>query len=142
VSSRGVHETEEENDQKKVHGRVQAGSRSPRGDAGRALRRGRSSKPWRGREPSPRLATPLFGHSSSGSPRARRDTRRGAQATAACERSIEAGARQLKKSHCLLREGQLVQPFEFIHAEKANHSIAMMCKVFDVSRSGYYAWTE
>src|SRR5690606_3805535 len=50
VSSRGVHETEEENDQKKVHGRVQAGSRSPRGDAGRAHRRGRSSKPWRDRK--------------------------------------------------------------------------------------------
>ena len=30
--------------------------------------------------------------------------------------------------------------FEFIHAEKANHSVTLMCDVLEVSTSGYYAW--
>jgi putative transposase len=30
--------------------------------------------------------------------------------------------------------------FRFIEAEKANHKIATMCRVLEVSRSGYYAW--
>jgi putative transposase len=30
--------------------------------------------------------------------------------------------------------------FRFIDAEKANHKIATMCRVLEVSRSGYYAW--
>ena len=30
--------------------------------------------------------------------------------------------------------------FEFIGAKKAEHSVSRMCKVLDVSRSGYYAW--
>ncbi|MGH2908445.1 MAG: IS3 family transposase [Solirubrobacteraceae bacterium] len=30
--------------------------------------------------------------------------------------------------------------FGFIEAEKANHKIATMCRVLQVSRSGYYAW--
>ena len=30
--------------------------------------------------------------------------------------------------------------FRFIHAEKANHSVSVMCQVLEVSRSGYYAW--
>lgn len=32
--------------------------------------------------------------------------------------------------------------FRFIHAEKANHTIAMMCAVLGVSRSGYHAWAS
>jgi putative transposase len=32
--------------------------------------------------------------------------------------------------------------FEFIHAEKANFPIAMLCRVLEVSRSGYYQWAE
>jgi putative transposase len=30
--------------------------------------------------------------------------------------------------------------FRFIEAEKANHRVATMCRVLEVSRSGYYAW--
>ncbi len=32
--------------------------------------------------------------------------------------------------------------FEFIQAEKANHAVAMMCRLLEVSRSGYYAWIQ
>jgi putative transposase len=32
--------------------------------------------------------------------------------------------------------------FEFIHAEKANFPITMLCRVLEVSRSGYYQWVE
>ncbi len=30
----------------------------------------------------------------------------------------------------------------FIEQEKANHSVKLMCRVLEVSRSGYYAWCE
>ena len=30
--------------------------------------------------------------------------------------------------------------FTFIAAKKAEHSIKIMCRVLEVSRSGYYAW--
>jgi putative transposase len=33
-----------------------------------------------------------------------------------------------------------VRVFELIHAEKANHTIAQMCRLLGVSRSGYHAW--
>jgi putative transposase len=33
-----------------------------------------------------------------------------------------------------------VTVFGFVLARKAEHSIAMMCRVLDVSRSGYHAW--
>lgn len=32
--------------------------------------------------------------------------------------------------------------FEFIHAEKATYSVASLCRSLEVSRGGYYAWTE
>ncbi len=32
--------------------------------------------------------------------------------------------------------------YRFIAAEKAVHSIAIMCRVLKVSRSGYHAWTR
>jgi len=35
-----------------------------------------------------------------------------------------------------------VSVFRFIAAEKACHSIAIMCRVLKVSRSGYHAWTR
>ena len=32
--------------------------------------------------------------------------------------------------------------FTFIHAEKANHAVRMLCRVLLVSPSGYYAWRK
>lgn len=32
--------------------------------------------------------------------------------------------------------------FEFVEREKVNHAIAMLCRVLDVSSSGYYAWCK
>ncbi len=32
--------------------------------------------------------------------------------------------------------------FGFVLARKAEHSIAMMCRVLNVSRSGYHAWAQ
>ena len=32
--------------------------------------------------------------------------------------------------------------FRFIDAERANHSVVLMCQVLGVSRSGYYAWAR
>ena len=32
--------------------------------------------------------------------------------------------------------------FRFILTEKASHSITIMCRVLEVSRSGYHAWTR
>lgn len=32
--------------------------------------------------------------------------------------------------------------YEFIEAEKARHSIVLLCQVLQVSRSGYYAWRQ
>ena len=32
--------------------------------------------------------------------------------------------------------------FEFIHAEKANFPVSVLCSVLQVSRSGFYAWTQ
>ena len=45
----------------------------------------------------------------------------------------------LKLGGGLLREGKLVR-FEFIHTEKANFPIQILCRVLEVSRSGYYRW--
>jgi transposase InsO family protein len=41
----------------------------------------------------------------------------------------------------LLRQGDGVK-FALIDAEKAQHSIARLCALLDVSRGGYYAWRE
>ena len=32
--------------------------------------------------------------------------------------------------------------FRFIEVEKANHAVSTMCRVLEVSRSGYYAWSS
>jgi putative transposase len=35
-----------------------------------------------------------------------------------------------------------VSAFRFITSEKASHSITIICRVLEVSRSGYHAWTR
>ena len=47
----------------------------------------------------------------------------------------------LKKGSSLLCQGKL-RPYELIDAQKAQFPIALMCKVLNVSRSGYYAWCQ
>jgi len=44
----------------------------------------------------------------------------------------------------LLREGERdpVRIFGFIAAKRAEHSIKLMCRVLEVSRSGYHAWAR
>ena len=32
--------------------------------------------------------------------------------------------------------------YRFVAAEKASHSITIMCRVLEVSRSGYHAWRQ
>ena len=59
------------------------------------------------------------------------------------EPGVAQGTRDPEKSRSLLRQGDSLDPvrvFEFIHAEKANHRIAVMCRLLGVSRSGYHAW--
>ena len=38
--------------------------------------------------------------------------------------------------------GAGVAVYRFIEQEKANHSVKRMCRVLEVSKSGYYAWRE
>ena len=45
----------------------------------------------------------------------------------------------LKKSRGLLREGECVR-FAFIQTEKAPYSVRAMCRLLEVSPSGFYAW--
>ena len=52
---------------------------------------------------------------------------------------LAGGARHLKKSRGLLREAEPVR-FRFIAAEKASHSVTILCRCLQVTRSGFYAW--
>ncbi|MCC7179925.1 MAG: IS3 family transposase [Acidobacteria bacterium] len=45
----------------------------------------------------------------------------------------------LKKAGGLLREAEPVR-FRFIAAEKAEHSLTILCRCLEVTRSGFYAW--
>src|SRR5712692_5990094 len=64
---------------------------------------------------------------------------RGVGAAAQRESRAAGGARHPKKSGGLLREAEPVR-FRFIAAEKAEHSITILCRCLRVTRSGFYAW--
>src|SRR5690606_23089404 len=49
------------------------------------------------------------------------------------------GARDSKKGHSLLRE-RIGLRFSFIDNEKKAYPLNLLCKVMQVSRSGYYHW--
>ncbi|MDP9441241.1 MAG: IS3 family transposase [Actinomycetota bacterium] len=58
-------------------------------------------------------------------------------------RILEQEREILKKAGGLVRQGDRLDPvtgFEFVKAHQAEHSVATMCRVLGVSRSGYYAW--
>ena len=64
-------------------------------------------------------------------------------ATSAGEPNSPRRAGNPKKSGGLLRQGARAEPvaaIRFIAAEKAHHSIKVMCRVLGVSRAGFYAW--
>ena len=52
---------------------------------------------------------------------------------------VARGARDLKKSGGLLRQGKRVR-FAWIHVEKATYAVRRLCRVLAVTPSGYYAW--
>ncbi|MFH1811682.1 MAG: IS3 family transposase [Pseudomonadota bacterium] len=54
-------------------------------------------------------------------------------------RVLEEEREILKKANGLLREGKQMR-FAFIDVEKANHAVETLCRVLQVSRSGFYAW--
>ncbi|RKG66098.1 IS3 family transposase [Corallococcus terminator] len=54
-------------------------------------------------------------------------------------RELEMERTLLKKLGGLHREGERVK-FEFIRAEQAHFSISLLCRLLQVSRSGFYAW--
>src|SRR5262249_12545519 len=71
--------------------------------------------------------------------RARRAVHRAGEGDGARDQDASHGARDLKKSGGLLREGEHVK-FAFIRAEKAQYPVVVLCRVLGVSRSGFHAW--
>ncbi|MFB7510417.1 IS3 family transposase [Streptomyces broussonetiae] len=69
---------------------------------------------------------------------------RGTAAAAQGEPRAAADYRYPKKSDRLLREGErpVSEPYRYIHTEKANYPITLLCRVLHVARSSYYAWRE
>src|SRR5690606_9304799 len=63
----------------------------------------------------------------------------GTRAASSGESDAQGGARDPGKGGSLLREGVEVR-FRFIDAEKARHPVEMLCRLMQVSRSGFYAW--
>jgi transposase-like protein len=65
----------------------------------------------------------------------------GVHPTAPAGCPARAGTVDLGKSSGLLREGNnQVSRFRFIDAEKTNHPVRMMCRLLNVSSSGFYDW--
>ncbi|WP_338865631.1 IS3 family transposase [Myxococcus stipitatus] len=56
-------------------------------------------------------------------------------------RELEMERTLLKKLGGLHREGERVK-FEFIRAEQAHFSVSWLCRMLEVSRSGFYAWSR
>ena len=57
----------------------------------------------------------------------------------------EAGTRDPFKSRGLVRSGDRLgtaEVFEFVSVHQARYPIATMCRVLEVSTSGYYAWRQ
>src|SRR5699024_387370 len=48
----------------------------------------------------------------------------------------------LKSQRLLCLEVTVVDCYAFIEAQKANYSIAMMCRVLEVSRASFYRWRK
>src|SRR3954468_4443545 len=67
-----------------------------------------------------------------------------AMSCAGCAARTGSSPRSARSSESggLLRQGQRDPAviFRFIAAKKAEHSIKTMCRVLDVSRSGFHAW--
>src|SRR5204863_9986009 len=51
------------------------------------------------------------------------------------------GTRNTKKSRGLLREAPAMR-FAFIAAEKARHTVSILCRCLQVTPSGFYAWAK
>ena len=58
--------------------------------------------------------------------------------------TAEAGAGDPEKSRLVLsgNEPRSAEIFQFITANQADYPIQSMCRVLEVSRSGYYAWVN
>ena len=51
----------------------------------------------------------------------------------------------VKKSGCVVRAGDrrdATKAFEYMSSQEAQHSVATMSRLLEVSRSGFYAWAE
>src|SRR6266446_705939 len=87
------------------------------------------------------------GRLGQGTARRRADDRREGRgaALAAGEPPASRGARDSKKSRGLVCSGDRIDPtegFGFVRAKQAEHPVATMCRVLEVSTSGYYAWVK
>ena len=50
--------------------------------------------------------------------------------------------REILKSRSLLRAGDLVSRYRFIHEEQARAPLVLLCRVLHVARSAYYVWVR
>jgi putative transposase len=60
-------------------------------------------------------------------------------------KTLAHGARDLKTSHGLVRQGSRLEPqegFRVVRAHRTEYPISKMCRVLGVSPSGYYNWLD
>src|SRR5699024_3628165 len=67
--------------------------------------------------------------------------RASAGAQGECQAETRGGI-PLKSQRLLRLEATVVDCYEFIEAQKANYSIAMMCRALQVSRASFYRWRQ